>query len=553
MNSAARVNSTTTSAKPSPTASTRPKDMISCTSLLRLMLFTFGGYAAVRAAPTPSVEPFNEPMALTFADEFNGDRLDPAVWVSQAYEKGLSRETARGPNNLKVCDGELRLYVRKEPRRVGDKMSTWTAGYVHTRAPLETNVLIEARLRGGGASGVNNAFWLANPQGKGNGVSDRYEIDIVETRLDVTAPTRVGRGHLAWHDWKTFAYAKNRKGQSDHIAQGMLVEHSWDEYHIWALWLGEHDTIYYLDGKEVWRGTTHPQYTDQYRTGVGKLPRWFPQLEREAYGKFGQNDWSYFGGYTGDRMNIVFSNLPWGDPWTPLTDAADGTYMAIDYVRVFRPQRLLVRDPMINEIMGPALAIRADSPAHEVQLPATVPLAADDRWPVYFSFVATVGERSRLTAEFLAANDTASFALEGAGRELRLTAGDARVSTASAFPATERVTPWVETNRPMLWLARVTPANGATGKPAVSWCMFPVDAVPEREPYFYANVDPAGNTSRNNGWHLNAKSALAGTVRSVRFRSSGGSATVHSLKSGPSYLSVLPHRNLTPAAEPGAR
>ena len=79
--------------------------------------------------------------------------------------------------------------------------------------------------------------------------------------------------------------------------------------------------IYFLNGREVWRGQTHARYHDQYRTGVGKFAQWFPNVEREAYGKFGQDDWSYLGGYTGDTLGAaqqlteLLVLLSWAAAW----------------------------------------------------------------------------------------------------------------------------------------------------------------------------------------------------------------------------------------------
>lgn len=228
-------------------------------TLTPLLPFGLVGWclAAAGAAPTPSVNPYHEELALIFADEFDGTRLDLAVWESQSYDKGLSRDTARGPDNLEVRDGELRLHVRKEERPSGQRRSKWTAGFVHTRNPVENNVLIEVRFKPGQATGVNNAFWMTSEGVRRDGVSDRYEIDIVETRQDARVSGAVGRGHVAWHDWKTQAYAKNAKGESDHIAQGIQVEHPLDQYQTWAIWYGEHEMIYFLEGREIWRGRTH--------------------------------------------------------------------------------------------------------------------------------------------------------------------------------------------------------------------------------------------------------------------------------------------------------
>ena len=208
--------------------------------LTRLLPFVLVGCCLplAGAKPAPSVNPFHEELTLVFADEFDGTRLNRAVWESQSYDKGLSRGTARGPDNLEVRDGELRLHVRKEERPSGQRRSKWTAGYVYTRSTVENNVLIEVRFKPGQAPGVNNAFWMTSIDGKRDGVGDRYEIDIVETRQNARASGAVGRGHIAWHDWKTQDYAKNAKGKSDHIAQGIQVEHPFDRHQTWALWYG---------------------------------------------------------------------------------------------------------------------------------------------------------------------------------------------------------------------------------------------------------------------------------------------------------------------------
>ncbi|HEY0946871.1 MAG TPA: hypothetical protein VGD81_16440 [Opitutaceae bacterium] len=513
----------------------------------RLMLVTLacglgGARTIAEPVPQPSAKPYGEELELVFADEFDGDRLDPAVWTSQAYEKGLSRGTARGPDNAEVRDGELRLHVRKEARVAGRRTSEWTAGYVYSRDTVEPNVFLEARFKPGQATGVNNAFWLACVESRaGAGVSDRYEIDVVETRQEAGAPTPTGRGHLAWHDWKTFAYARNAKGERDHVAQGMHVEHSFDEYHTWGLWLGESETIYYLDGREVWRGDTHSRYADQWRTGVGKFRQWFPDEEKRAYGRFGQDDWSYQGGYTGDRMNIVFSNLPWADPWTPLTDAADGTYMAVDYVRAYRPKRLLTAEPeqhalATGHVVLPAAADKVVPFSPELSLPAS------GRHPRYFSFVARAGAGARLRVAFTDAQGRdVLFVGGGAGDGLR--AGfTGEVSSATAYPASEHSGPWIEADREMCWIVRVTPPATEGAKAAVSLCVFPADAVPVREPFFHGNIDAHGNTSVNNGWHLNAKEpAEAAVLRALRFQNHGtGTIELRDVRVGPSFRSVRP-------------
>jgi len=493
---------------------------------------------ASATTPVPSANPLNEEMVLVFADEFDGDRLNDAVWTSQAYNKDLKRDTARGPGNLEVRDGELRLHVRRERMPVGNRVSQWTAGYVYTRDTVEPNTFVEARFKAGQASGVNNAFWLACVEPETTGVRNRYEIDIVETRQDVRAAGAVGKAHLAWHDWKTAAYVRNAKGARDHIAQGAQVTHSFDEYHTWGLWLGEREFIYYLNGQEVWRGDTHPRLREQWRTGVGKFDRWFPQEEERAYGRFGQDDWHYYGGYTGDRMNVVFSNLPWPESWTPLTDAADGTHMAIDYVRLYRPRRLVDPNPVQHELVE-AVRIAAGG-THEVPLATPVALGAAQARQDYFSFVTESGRDAKLRFEFVDERGQPLFFVGCEDGNL-VTGIDAKVTSATAFPARERGSPRLMEPGERIWIVRYTPPLEEGGRATVSVSVFPLGNEPAREPFFHANVDLRGNTSMNNEWHLNARdhTPAVATVYGLRGHNSGASSVaLRSLKTGLGYLGV---------------
>ncbi|OAM91800.1 hypothetical protein OH491_25235 [Termitidicoccus mucosus] len=503
--------------------------------------------------PLPSSAPLNEPFALVFADEFNGDRLDETVWVSQAYETAVKNDTARGPGNLEVRGGELLLHVRKESREIRGRATKWTSGYVYTREPVGTNVYVEARFKSGQCPGVNNAFWLAAVSEPGEaGLRDRYEIDIVEARKDMRVPDAPGAlngyGHLAWHDWKTMAYAKNAAGGRDHIAQGSTVPHTFGDYHIWGLWLGEDEQIFYLDGREVWRGSRHPRYKDQWRTGTGKFKQWFPDREKEAYGRFGQDDWNYLGGYAGDKLNIIFANLPWGDKWTPLGDEADGTFMAVDYVRVYKPTRLVTKTPaqlarLAPDTGGGFLPL----PAHAAKtIPLATPVPLDSGQPAYFSLVLrkSAGAAPRLTWLDADGNPVASAGIDAAGHLIAALGDSTPASTQTAWPAREQKAPLVRDDADHLLVVRLTPARDG-GPPAISLCAFPLDrSLPKDEPFFHANITATGDTSLNNHWHLNQKHPLPEHARATSVRvenaSDTGSIQAAAFRAGPGFPSVLP-------------
>ncbi|NQU44772.1 endo-beta-1,3-glucanase [bacterium] len=516
---------------------------------------------AQATGPEPSARPNGEEMSLVFADDFDGDQLNWNVWESSQYgEGGMKRGTLRGPENLEVRDGNLLLHIRKEQREYKDQISEWTAAYVYTKEPLDNNVYVESRFKSGAASGVNNAFWLAcvtawkdksllKEEGEWR---DRYEVDIVEARKNVRDGDNIGAGHLAWHDWKSYNRIKDEKETRGDIAQGLAVPHTWNDYHVWGLWYGENEMIWYLDGQELWRGQAHGNYPDQWWTGIGKFPLWSAEEEKRAYGKFGQADWSYNGGYTGDRQNIIFSNLPWGDPWTPLTDEADGTFMAIDYVRVYKPVRLLTKEP--NQVFDPAtyssVYPRKETfllpPGRAFRHPLSRPVEPSGKYPSYFSLLVKKDQAGALRMALLDASDESlAHADVNADGSLAISIGqfEKTASTATAWPASERKRPFVADGDSTLLVLRLTP-NLRDGKTAISLSAFPwppEDAAPLKEPHFYGNIDNAGNTSANNHWDINLKGLIYSDIAAVRFESvAEGHIYAGAFRLGVSFQSVLP-------------
>lgn len=505
---------------------------------------TLSGLAAasvVAASAEIPPQPLGGPpweMDLIFADEFDGTALNEKAWKSEEYgERGIKNETLRGPSNLEVKDGNLLLHVRKEERSHKGKTGKWTAAFLYSREPVENNVFIESRFRPGAAAGVNNAFWMACITEEGDAVRDKYEIDIVETRKDVNAGPDTGRAHLAWHDWKTFKYVLDAGGKRNHIAQGIHAEHSFDAYHTWGLWYGENELIFYLDGREMWRGRSHELYRDQWWTGIGKFTKWFSDEEQRAYGKYGQEDWSYNGGYTGDRMNIIFSNLPWSEDWTPLSDEADGTTMAVDYVRVFKPKRLLNKTPAQLVTTDGLTALE---PGKEKKITLDPPLAPDGPWPRYFSLVVKKAKDAGLTLQCADAAGT-EILRAGVDAEQELFAGiQQTASSASAYPIKDAPRPLLEEEKEYLLVVRVTPGRPGT-LDAVSMSAFELPMKSAREPYFYPNIDPAGNTGAGNGWQINQKGRLAGTIAALTIENNGpGGISYGAFRSGDSFASVLP-------------
>ncbi|WOO43708.1 hypothetical protein [Rubellicoccus peritrichatus] len=517
----------------------------------------------------PMINPTGEELVLVFEDDFEGDQLDWNVWKSREYgETGIKNDTLRGPDNIEVRDGNLLLHVRKEEREHRGKTSKWTAGYVYMQEPLEINSYLEARFKSGNASGVNNAFWLAWADLTDiSEVRNKYEIDIVECRR-YGSEDNLGRANIAWHDWKGYRYIKTEDGKHSHIAQGMNFPHVWDEYHVWGLWFGENEIIYTFDGKEVWRGKTHYKYVDQWWTGVGKLDKWFSDYEKEAYGRHGQDDWVYRAGYNGDLVKVIFSNLPWGSSWTPLTDEADGDVMSIDYLRIYRPLRVLNREPLevISfqdqnrvKIDGESASVPNDrlflAPSTKVKFDLEVPVAIEGDKPHYFSLVVRKDSATDLSINFFNPMGSTSLATRiDIDNDMAVGFRDKSVewehkgdvfkkmaSTKTAFPAIEQEVPFFSDEEDILLVIRVTPGE-SNGRDAVSMTAFMLPLVEEpKEPYFYANIDSKGNTSMTNGWSINQKLRSKAYLSSVSVTNGGpGDLILGAFRSGSSFRSVLP-------------
>ncbi len=493
---------------------------------LLFSLFSLAFAYADNAAPSQNAKDINlADYQLIFADEFEGNTLNWDKWLSDK-PTNIKRATSRGPEAVEVKDGELRMNIRKVDR---GKVQ-WLACYVYLKEPLENNSYVECRFKSGAASGVNNAFWLASKTPPNNENMNRYEIDIVETRKDISSGK--GKAHLAWHDWKTYSYLKDSKGAKVDIAQGISVEHSWEEYHVWGLWYGENELIYYLDGKEIWRGTTHAKYKDQYNTALGKVADWNPTQNPSIYGNYGQEDWSYLGGYNGDKMHVILSNLPWEGANTPLIESeADGTYMAVDYLRIYKPKSLLNAKPDTD----------VSAPLANMKLSKPYSLAENANY--YFSLTITKQAQEALEIKLLEANGkpVGKIIIDKDGY---LIAGMDKLVSSKLAASAFKDMKIVEDNKPTLLVCRITAKANSDkyDKDAISVWACPIEnSSAAKEPYFYPNINEDGGTSLTQGWFVNQKSYSSKVIGAVAISSSKGAdlSSFGRLRTGRNFLSVI--------------
>lgn len=500
-------------------------------------------------AQTPVHPPNGDLWIKVFSDEFNAAKLDRNVWKAEHNSFNNSGNTKRDSTNFALVDGDLRIYIRKVEDTTYPKQK-WTCGYIYTKETFGRNVYFEARMKTQKVSGVNNAFWLVTRDDLATSYSNRYEIDINEIQYDIVR--KQNAAHLAWHDWKTYQYATDVDGNPVDNALGYMEYYDSDDYQVWGFWLKDNEFHFYLNGRKIWNGISHHTHTQQWETGIGKIFKWAKQEEQRAYGRYKQNDWHYLGGYTGEMMHVAFSNMIMASDWTPETDDADGTYMSVDWVRVFEPASEKNEVPS-QQIDGQSEQEASGNVSIEgedillgkgkVKIPLGTPFSYAETNRRYLSYTVSnpanmVYKLSLLNASDekvgeLSANESSDFILNFE----RNSTNSATVYPYAFYSMDEKI------GNHYFAVHRLT-ANMGLGKyDADGWSVKLIgdgEEIPRTEPFYYPNIDPTGETSYNNQWTLNAKKLTSQTVAAIEFENlSDETLTISGLKLGDNYLSVV--------------
>lgn len=215
-------------------------------------------------------------LDLVWQDEFNGSADDLAARWS--FQNGPSGHIlcSRWRENALVTNGICRLLNKKETRAGQD----WTSASVWTKKTFQYGYF-ECRYRYGGATGLNNSFWLMT-QGGSPQTPGRFEIDINEGHF----PNEV---NMNIHNWSGKHWSKSQTWK----AEGLDLSREW---HVYGLDWSERELVWTFDGQEIRRETN----------AICHAPA--PVLLSSAI-------------------------IKWAGP---VTDAIDGTSMDVDYVRVYQ-------------------------------------------------------------------------------------------------------------------------------------------------------------------------------------------------------------------------
>ncbi len=190
--------------------------------------------------PNETIYINGEEYTLTFADDFNGDKLNKAKWsLCPEYE----RQDVGGFWNDECVslDGNGNLVLTAKINEKAIPIS----GAIRSRGKFEQEKgYFEIRCKLQNASGFWGAFWLMcdGANHVGNGAINGAEIDIFES-FDVYGG---GINHALHWD----GYGKDHKTNSKSVYNKDLYD---GEYHTFSLLWTDEEYIFYIDGEESWR------------------------------------------------------------------------------------------------------------------------------------------------------------------------------------------------------------------------------------------------------------------------------------------------------------
>ena len=263
--------------------------------------------AKIQAQP-----PTHAKWNMVWNDEFNGVDADlDTKWNSQngGYASSVIN-CSRWRKNAVVGGGVLKLNYIKEPTSGTGWSYQWTAASISTKQKFKYGYF-ECRYKIAPAAGTNNSFWLINTTANADTTIKKFEIDINEGNYSPSSAStkkQIGTNTHNWSDdWVNASGTKIH--YNAHTSHNPSPWYSIaTQYHTMGLEWNEKELIWYLDGAVIRRSAN--------LKGWGQPTNCFDSAP------------VYLSAATG-----------WGTYFEgPLTDAANGTYMEVDYVRVYEKQ-----------------------------------------------------------------------------------------------------------------------------------------------------------------------------------------------------------------------
>jgi beta-glucanase (GH16 family) len=191
-----------------------------------------------------------------WADEFNGDRIDPSRWNVFDWRRGEAQDT---PDAVEVKDGILRISTYSE----GGVQKT---GFLSTEYGKyeATHGYFEARIRFHGVSGQWCAFWLTSPtigDPLGDPARAGAEIDVVEHRIVDESGWRIGDWVAQNVIWDGYDLHRADVHHGSPLPDGAPVNGAWHTFGV--LW-DDAQYVFYVDANELWRTSAAVSQRSEY-------------------------------------------------------------------------------------------------------------------------------------------------------------------------------------------------------------------------------------------------------------------------------------------------
>ncbi len=296
---------------------------------LHILLFLVAALTIATAQP-PAHSTWNK----IWADEFNGKNAELDIdWLSDNFGYASnSISCSRWRKNAVEGNGVLRLNFIKEPTSGTGWSYDWTAANIYTKRKFKYGYF-ECRYKIAAATGLNNSFWLISAGNNADTTIKKFEIDINEAHYSTTS---TGTKQIATntHNWSD-RWKKTDGTETHAFAQFSTNPNPWyniaTNYHIMGLEWNEKELIWYLDGKIIRRSANVKAW--------GAPTNCFDEAP------------IYLSGATG--KGSIFGGL--------VTDAANGTFMEVDWVRVYeKAPEVTQKTTCIGETT--TLSVKADIP-----------------------------------------------------------------------------------------------------------------------------------------------------------------------------------------------
>lgn len=255
--------------------------------------------------------------SLTWADEFNGSKLNSKIWSfvkksgGNACTEGWTMQFVDDPSLAYVKDGNLTILAAKD-----DATKTYKAVELHSMLGMWYRYgYIEISCRIPRSPGFGPAFWA-----KGSHPEIWPEIDYMEyfgTNGQIKGTLLGWAGtEIFTHGWTNGEFYTNNFKREDSYFQMPAGENLYDEYHTIGFEWDEYSAVWSIDGVEYARCDELATYSEKMNA------------------TFHQNMYLLFSMQTGHKSSIRL-------PVDKTTNWAENDFV-IDYVRVYqKPGQIL--------------------------------------------------------------------------------------------------------------------------------------------------------------------------------------------------------------------